>query len=137
MDRPHHLGFRCVTGGVSRVAKGTDGHQLALLSFHRGARDRWVGRIPEQQFRGLRLVANNTRFLILPGARVPKLVSRILSRSPRQISSDTEAATGHPVLPAKTFVDPDGSRGSAIMPRTGPHPRPIWHQYSENRLRSA
>ena len=46
-------------------------HWLALVGWHAGAfklkaRDRWIGWLPEQQFRRLHLIANNARFLILP-----------------------------------------------------------------------
>ena len=46
---------------------------------------------------------DNTRFLILPAARVPNLASRVLALSARRLSSDMEAALGHPALLAETF----------------------------------
>ena len=69
------------------------------------ARDAWIGWAPEQQFRRLHLVANNTRFLILPGFSGGNLASRVLSLSLRRLSADMRAARGHPVLLAETFVD--------------------------------
>ena len=57
-------------------------------------------------------MANNTRFLILPGARAPNLASRALALSARRLSSDMEAALGHPVLLAETFVDPSRFEGA-------------------------
>jgi len=56
--------------------------------------------------RRLRLVANNTRFLVLPDARVPNLASRVLSLSLHRLSADMEAARWHPVLPAEPFGGP-------------------------------
>ena len=112
MSRHHYLGFRgLVGGGVRQVAELPDGTWLALLGWHAGSfkvgvRDRLIGWTREQQFRRLRLVANNTRFLVLPGGRVPNLASRVLGLSLRRLSRDMEAQTGHPVLLAETFVDP-------------------------------
>ncbi len=112
MSRHHYLGFRgLVGGGVRQVAELPDGTWLALLGWHAGSlkvgvRDRLIGWTREQQFRRLRLVANNTRFLVLPGARVPNLASRVLGLSLRRLSQDMKAQTGHPVLLAETFVDP-------------------------------
>ena len=118
MDAHHYLGFRCLFGGgVRHVAQTADGRWLALLGWQCGAfkvkaRDAWIGWAPEQQFRRLRLVANNTRFLILPGARTRNLASRALSLSVRRLSSDMEAALGHPALVAETFVDPSRFEGT-------------------------
>ena len=84
MERHHYLGFRgLVGGGVRQVAEAPDGRWLALLGWHAGSfkvgvRDRWIGWTREQQFRRLRLVANNTRFLVLPGVAIPNLASRVL-----------------------------------------------------------
>ena len=64
------------------------------------------------QFRRLHLIANNTRFLILPvAAGVPNLASRTLGRSLRRLSADWEALHGHPLELAETFVDPSRFRG--------------------------
>ena len=118
MDARHYLGFRCLFGGgVRHVAVSADGRWLALAgwqcgAFKVGVRDAWIGWAPEQQFRRLRLVANNTRFLILPWARQPNLASRVLSLSTRRLSPDMEAALGHPALLAETFVDPSRFEGT-------------------------
>ncbi len=118
MDRRHYLGFRCLFGGgVRHVAEASDGRWVGLLGWAPGAfkikaRDAWIGWTPEQQFRRLHLVANNTRFLILPGFNGGNLASRVLSLSLRRLSPDFEALRGHPVLLAETFVDPSRFRGS-------------------------
>ena len=121
MDAHHYLGFRCLFGGGLRhVAETADGRWVALVGWARGsfkvkARDAWIGWAPEQQFRRLHLVANNTRFLILPGMRGGNLASRVLSLSLRRLSADMEAARGHPVLVAETFVDPARFRGTCYL----------------------
>ena len=112
MEAHRYLGFRSPLGAALRhVAELPGGEWAALPSwspgaFKIGARERWLGWLPEQQFRRLHLIASNTRFLVLPGFRVPNLTSRIPGLSARSLSSDMEALRGHPVLLAETFVDP-------------------------------
>ena len=121
MDEHHYLGFRgMVGGGLRHVAEGPDGRWLALVgwapgAFKVGVRDAWLGWAAEQRFRRLRLVANNTRFLVLPGCRIRNLASRALSLSTRRLSADMEALHGHPVLLAETFVDPKRFRGTCYL----------------------
>lgn len=118
MEAHHYLGFRRMFGGgLCHIAETPDGRWLVLLgwvcgSFKVRARDAWIGWQPEQQFRRLKWIANNTRFLILPGMSVPNLASRVLSRSLRRLSSDMERLRGHPVLLAETFGDPSRFRGT-------------------------
>ena len=105
----HYPGFRDMFGdGLRHVAAGPDGRWLALPgwcagAFKVGVRDAWLGWAPEQQFRRLRLVANNCRFLVLAQGRIPNLASRVLALSVRRLSGDMQAWFGHPVLLAKTF----------------------------------
>ena len=121
MDAHHYLGFRCLFGGGLRhVAETPDGRWVALVgwcpgSFKVKARDDWIGWLPEQQFRRLHLVANNTRFLILPGFNGGNLASKVLSLSLRRLSADMEALRGHPVLLAETFVDPSRFQGTCYL----------------------
>ena len=70
---------------------------LALIGWHSGAsklgrRDRWIGWLPEKQFRRLHLIANNTRFLILPGCGAATPASRVPGLSVRRRSHDFRAA---------------------------------------------
>ena len=111
MDRHHYLGFRQFAGrGLRHVALWC-GWWLALIGWQSGAfkcapRDRWLGWHRSVQFRRLHLIGNNTRFLILPEALgIANLASRVLGRSVRRVSADWEAAWGHPLELAETFVD--------------------------------
>lgn len=83
---------------------------LALIGWTPGAlkvgvRDRWSGWSSERRFSRLHLIANNTRFAVLPAGRVPNLASRALGPSLRRLSRDIEEIHGHPTLLAETFVD--------------------------------
>ncbi len=78
----------------------------SLRKVKLAARDKWIGWTAEQRSRRLHLIANNVRFVILPGCSEPNLASRVLGRSLRRLSEDMRGAHGHPVLLAETFVDP-------------------------------
>ena len=86
MAAHHYLPFRGLVGRSVRHVAVLGEHWLALVGWHAGAfklkaRDRWIGWLPEQQFRRLHLVANNARFVILPGCSVPNLASRVAGAS--------------------------------------------------------
>ena len=90
---------------------------VALLSFSASAlkcaaRDRWIGWDFRQRYSRLKLVVNNSRFLILPEWHVFNLGSRVLALCQRRLGSDWEATFGHGVLLLETFVDPQRFRGT-------------------------
>ena len=80
MAAHHYLSYRGLVrptaglfGRALRQVAEWGGEWVALLGWQAGvlklsARDRWIGWLPTQQYRRLHLIANNTRFLILPGA---------------------------------------------------------------------
>ena len=106
----HYLRFHGIVGkGLRHVALHGE-TWLALVGWQPGAfklaaRDRWIGWSPEQQFRRLHLICNNSRFVILTPGRVPNLASRVLGLSLRRLSADIQAVHGYPVFLAETFVD--------------------------------
>ena len=114
----HYLGFRQFAGRGLRHVAVWNGHWVALLGWQSGAfkcgpRDRWLGWHRSVQFRRLHLIGNNTRFVVLPEASgIANLASRALSRSLRRLSADWEAAHGHPLELAETFVDPERFKGT-------------------------
>lgn len=71
-----------------------------------GVRDRWIGWDFRTQYGRLKLIANNSRFLILPGWHRPNVGSRVLGLLERRIGADWQARFGHPLLLLETFVDP-------------------------------
>jgi hypothetical protein len=86
MREHHYLGFEGMVGEqISYVA--TEGERwVALLAWSASAlkisaRDRWIGWSEWVKFNRSKLVVNNSRFLILPGSRVPNLASRVLGLS--------------------------------------------------------
>lgn len=99
------------------VAATRDDEWVALVSFSAAAwkckaRDRWIGWDHRRQYGRWHLVANNSRFLILPGWNVPNLGSRVLSQCERRIEGDWQEKFGHTLLLLETFVDPERFRGT-------------------------
>ncbi len=99
------------------VATDADGDWMAVLVFSAAAnhlkhRDHWIRWSEPQRRRRLRLVTNNSRFLLLPERTVPNLGSRVLRLTLDRLSQDWQAHYGHPVLVVETFVDPDQFDGT-------------------------
>jgi hypothetical protein len=117
MERYHYLGARPLIGESLSYAAFL-GHELVALlgwaaaALHNGPRDRYLGWTPEQKRERLPFVVDNVRFLILPWIQVPHLASRILATNLRRLSADWQAAYGHAVLLAETFVDRARFRGT-------------------------
>lgn len=111
MAKHHYLGASPkISETLWYVATYSD-QWVALLTFSAAAlkcaaRDRWIGWEYRHRFDRLKLLANNTRFLILPGWNLPNLGSRILSLCAKRISFDWQQHFGHPLLLLETFVDP-------------------------------
>jgi hypothetical protein len=107
----HYLGYRGAVGeNLQYTVSGPDGRMLACLVFGAAAwkcraRDEFIGWTHDQRARRLPLVANNSRFLILPFVAVPHLASWMLGAVLRRLSADWENKYGHPIVLAETFVD--------------------------------
>lgn len=113
----HYLRSAALVGDALRYVAIDGNRWLALLgwsvaAFKCGPRDAWIGWPERLQWQRLRLIANNSRFLVLPDARQPHLASRVLGLCCRRLSSDWQAAFGHPVLLAETFVERDRFAGT-------------------------
>lgn len=111
MREHHYLGLRSLVGESLRYVAEWQGRWVALLGWCAAAlkcqaRDRFIGWPEVLKWQRLGLVANNGRFLILPGERVVNLASRVLSLNLKRLSRDWQLSYGHPVLLAETFVDP-------------------------------
>jgi hypothetical protein len=116
MGSHHYLGLRCLVGESIRYVAVFQEHWLALLGWSAAAlkckvRDEWIGWHHWLKFQRLPLIANNTRFLILPEIRIPNLASRILALNLKRLSQDWQAAYNHPIWVAETFVDPRYFKG--------------------------
>jgi hypothetical protein len=113
----HYLGSLPKIGHTLWYVASWHGQWLALLSFCApawkcAARDRWIGWDFRHQYDRLHLIANNARFLILPGHHYPNLASRLLSLCERRLAHDWPERFGHRLWLLETFVDPRHFRGT-------------------------
>ena len=124
LGRFHYLGFGGAVGeNLQYVARDGQGQALACLVFGAAAwkcqaRDQFMGWSLAAQKRNLGLLANNTRFLILPSVRVPHLASWLLGRVSRRLSRDWQAKYGHPIVALETFVERERFRGTVYRAAT-------------------
>lgn len=113
----HYLHSSVLVGEALRYVATAGDRWLALLGWSVAAlkcrpRDEWIGWPERLRWPRLSLVANNARFLVLSEARQPHLASRVLGLTCRRLSRDWQAAFGHPVLVAETFVESDRFSGT-------------------------
>lgn len=106
----HYLGLHSLVGKTLRYVAIYKDIWLALMGWQGAAlkcrpRDIWIGWSRIHQYQRLHLIANNSRFLILPWIRIHNLASRILSLNLKRLSDDWHQIHGHPVVLAETFVD--------------------------------
>jgi hypothetical protein len=117
MRAHHYLGFGKSAGKRIFYVATIDDEWVALLAWaaaalHVKCRDQWLGWDKVQKRHRLHLVTNNTRFLVLPGASLPNLASRVLALNARRLGADWRERHGNDVLLAETFVDPSRFRGT-------------------------
>jgi Domain of unknown function (DUF4338) len=117
LEQHHYLGYEQPVGEHLKYLVWAQGRPVACLGWssaprHLGARDRFIGWNQQARKRNIRLIAYNTRFLILPWVRVPHLASHILGRMAVRISSDWQQFYAHPVYLLETFIDPARFRGT-------------------------
>ena len=117
----HYLGSPAVIGQSIRYVGVYEKRWVALLIFSAAAlkckpRDEWIGWAAACfQWQRLHLIANNTRFLILPDCSKKNLASKVLSLCSKRIASDWEALYSYPLLLLETFVDPSRFKGSCYL----------------------
>jgi len=111
MEAHHYLGALPKIGHTLWYVAFSQGEWIALLSFSAAAwkcaaRDTWIGWDFRHQYDRLHLIANNSRFLILPDYHYPNLASRVLALCERRLVRDWQDRFGYPLLLVETFVDP-------------------------------
>ena len=118
LAKHHYLGeLKPVGEQMLYIAVTANGGWVALLVFAAAAknlkaRELWAGWTPAQKRKRLALMANNSRFLVLPRFRTPNMGSRILKLTADRISDDWQKQYAHPLVALETFVDMDQFRGT-------------------------
>jgi len=117
IEEHHYLGYRQPVGEHLKYLVSARGRPIACFALssaprHLGPRDRFIGWSKEARKANIRLLAYNTRFLVLPWVRVPHLASHLLGKMARRVSSDWEALYGHPILYLESFITPGRHAGT-------------------------
>lgn len=120
MIEHHYLKSNTLVGEQLCYVATYRGQWLALSSWCAAARylkgrDQFIGWSPEQCRRRRALVANNARFLILPGQHLPNLASRVMKLVLQRLSQDWQQRFKHPIILVETFVDPEQFRGTTYQ----------------------
>jgi hypothetical protein len=117
VQQHHYLGYTRPVGEHLKYLVYAQGRPIACVAWsssprHLGSRDRFIGWDKQARLRNIRLVAYNTRFLVLPWVVVPHLASHILGRMARVLSADWQRLYAHPIYFVETFIDPQRFRGT-------------------------
>jgi len=109
----HYRGFSGPVGeNLQYLVRDRAGRELAVMVFGAAAwklaaRDQFIGWSIPQRRAGLHRLANQQRFLILPGVRVPHLASHLLKLCAGRVSTDWQQRYGHGVELLESFVETD------------------------------
>ena len=121
LEQDHYLHNATAVGQVLRYVAEYRGQWVAVLTFcsaslHLKPRDRFLDWPARRVGERRHLIAQNSRFLVLPSTgRWPNLASRILKLVDQRLAQDWKAHFGHPVLLVETFVDPQRFRGTCYQ----------------------
>jgi hypothetical protein len=117
IETHHYLRYTQPVGEQLKYMVYAQSRPIACLTWssaprHLGPRDRYIGWPLTARRQNLRLLAYNSRFLILPWVKVPHLASHLLGRITRTLSADWESVYRHPIYFVETFVDLERNRGT-------------------------
>lgn len=106
----HYLRLPVFVGEYLKYLIYIDGQVVGCIgwssaAFKVKARDHYIGWDEPTRKQRLHLLANNSRFLILPWVRIKHLASKALALNLKRLSSDWQKKYGHPLYLAESFVD--------------------------------
>ena len=118
IEQYHILGYKRENGVSLRYLIVSGGNELGCMQFSSAAwaledRDRWIGWSRTEKETNLRFIANNTRYLLLPWAKIPNLASRALGKAARQLQGDWLRTYGYAPALLETFVDSSLYKGTS------------------------
>ena len=113
----HYLGYRQIVGNHLKYIAFIGEQPVACLGWGSAAwsvksRESFIQWNKPTKEKNLHLVANNTRFLILPWVDIKFLASKILALNVRRISKDWFQTYNHHVFLLETFVEQDRFQGT-------------------------
>jgi hypothetical protein len=118
ISRYHYLGYGQVVGPYLKYVASIQDRPIACLSWGAAAwkvscRDQFIGWSSCIRSKNLFLIINNTRFLILPWIRIPRLASHLLSRNIKVLASDWYRFYQYTPVLLETFVDRERFSGTS------------------------
>ena len=107
----HYLSYRSPVGeNLQYLARERTGRPVACVLFGAAAwqcadRDQHIGWDAATRAARLHLLANNSRFLVMPWVQSSCLASHVLGLVVRRIGADWQRKYGHPLYLLETFVE--------------------------------
>lgn len=106
----HYKGYSRIVGQSIKYIACYEGIPIACLGWGSGAwslgpRDKYIGWDKALKDKNLHFIANNIRFLILPGIKIKYLASHLLSKNIKVIGRHWQDKYGHPLYLLETFVE--------------------------------
>jgi len=106
----HYQGYKRMVGHSLKYTAYIKGTPIACLGWGSAAwsifaRDSYIGWDKDTKNRNLSHIANNIRFLILPGIDIKYLASHLLAKNIDRIASDWKDKYGVPLYLLETFVE--------------------------------
>ncbi len=119
LSEHHYLGYPDPLGQLHYLVRDRSSRDVACLLFgpaawKAAARDQFIGWSVAQRQQGLGHIANNSRFLILPGGS-PDLASHLLAQGVRRLRIDWPAQHGRPLWLVESFVQADRFGGTSYQ----------------------
>jgi hypothetical protein len=116
----HYLGYRQIVGNHLKYMAFIEDRPIACLGWGSPtwsvkSRDTFIGWDKPTKEKNLHLLANNTRFLILPWVSVKYLASKVLALSAKRISNDWLEVYNHPLHLLETFVERKRFKGTCYQ----------------------
>ncbi len=118
MEQHHPLGGGPLCGAQMRYLIGSadygwlGGLAFSAAAWRLKAREGWIGWNEAARRQNLHRVIANSRFLILPGVRVPHLASHVLSLAVHRVCGDWKQRYGYEPLLVETFVEAEHYPGT-------------------------
>ena len=115
----HYLGYKQIVGSHLKYIAFIKDRPVACLGWGSAAwsvksRDSFIGWDKPTKEKNLHLLANNTRFLILPWVHVKYLASKILALNNKRIVRDWLNIYNHPLYLLETFVEKNRFEGHPV-----------------------
>ena len=110
MYQYHYKSYKIIVGAHLKYMVFLEDRPLACMAWSSSvlrvhSRDDYIGWDQNTRSQNIGLIANNSRFLILPWVDIKNLASHILARFAEILSRDWLSFYGHPLYLLETFVD--------------------------------